>query len=34
MFFMQFGITCKWILGTTVTPRAYWPRRSGAVAAE
>ena len=23
MFFMQFGITCKWILVTAVTPRAY-----------
>ena len=23
MFFMQFGITCKWILVTAVTPQAY-----------
>jgi MFS family permease len=23
MFFMQFGITCKWILVTVVTPQAY-----------
>jgi cyanate permease len=23
MFFMQFGITCKWVLVTAVTPQAY-----------
>jgi MFS family permease len=23
MFFMQFGITCKWILVTAITPQAY-----------